>query len=217
MFSRVVWGSRISLRIGLLVIILAGTIGVLIGLISGFLGGLVDEALMRIADIFQAVPPLILAMTVSTALGPSIENAIIGIALVRWTAYARLMRAGVLAEKGKDYVEAARAIGVPFVRLLRRHIFPNSYSAALIQATLDFGTAILLAAGLSFIGVGAQPPSPEWGALVSSGRQYVTNAWWIATFPGLAIFGTVMAFNLVGDALRDALDPRLRTGTAKGR
>lgn len=211
-FSRVVFGSRISLRIGLVVTLIAGIVGALIGLLGGYLGGMVDEGLMRLADIFQAIPPLILAMTISTALGPSIENAVLGIALVRWTAYARLMRAGVLSERVKDYVEAARAVGVPLPRLLRRHILPNSYNAVLIQATLDFGTAILLAAGLSFIGAGAQPPSPEWGALVSSGRQYVTNAWWIATFPGLAIFGVVMGFNLLGDAFRDILDPRLRQG-----
>lgn len=211
-FSRVVLGSRISLRIGVMVTLLAGSIGVLIGLVGGFLGGLLDETSMRLADIFQAVPALILAMTISTALGPSIENAILGIALVRWTTYARLMRAGVLAEKSKDYIEAARAVGAPLPSLLFRHIFPNSYNAVLIQATLDFGSAILLAAGLSFIGAGAQPPTPEWGALVSAGRQYVTDAWWIATFPGLAIFAVVMGFNLLGDALRDALDPRLRQG-----
>ncbi len=209
-FSRVIYGSQISLRIGLTVTLLAGGVGAVLGLFSGFLGGVTDELVMRLADIFQAVPALILAMTIATALGPSIENAIIGIAVVRWTAYARLMRAGVLTEKNKDYVAAARAVGVPILGLLRRHIFPNSYNATLIQATLDFGTAILLAAGLSFIGAGAQPPTPEWGALVSDGRQYVTSAWWIATFPGLAIFGVVMGFNLLGDALRDNLDPKLR-------
>lgn len=209
-FSRVVMGSQISVRIGLLVMVGASLIGILVGIVSGYVGGLIDEALMRVADIFQAVPPLILAMTISTALGPSIENAILGIVLVRWTSYARLMRAGVLGEVKKEYVEAARALGVPPLRVIWRHVFPNSYTAVLIQATLDFGTAIMLAAGLSFIGAGAQPPTPEWGALISGGRQYVTNAWWISTFPGLCIFGVVMGFNLLGDALRDALDPRLR-------
>jgi peptide/nickel transport system permease protein len=211
-FSRVLYGSQISLRIGLTVCLLAGGIGALIGLVSGFVGGAIDELVMRIADVFQAVPALVLAMTIATALGPSIENAILGIAVVRWTAFARLMRAGVLIEKYKEYVEAARAVGVPIPGLLWRHILPNSYSATLIQVTLEFGTAILLAAGLSFIGAGAQRPTPEWGAMVSDGRQYVTDAWWIATFPGLAIFAVVIGFNLLGDALRDYLDPRLRHG-----
>jgi peptide/nickel transport system permease protein len=143
-------------------------------------------------------------------LGASIESAIIGIALVRWTGYARLMRSCVLAEKGKDYVTAGRALGVRPLRLAWKHVLPNSYAPILVQATLDFGLAILLAAGLSFIGAGAQPPLPEWGALVAGGRQYVQAAWWIPVFPGLAIFGAVLAFNLLGDALRDALDPRLR-------
>jgi peptide/nickel transport system permease protein len=210
MFSRVVMGSQISVRIGLTVMVCASVIGALVGIVSGYAGGLIDELLMRIADIFQAVPSLILAMTISTALGPSIENAILGIVLVRWTAYARLMRAGVLGEMKKEYIEAARALGVAPLRIIWRHVFPNSYNAVLIQATLDFGTAIMLAAGLSFIGAGAQPPSPEWGALISGGRQYVTNAWWISTFPGICIFSVVMGFNLLGDALRDTLDPRLR-------
>jgi peptide/nickel transport system permease protein len=210
--SRVLYGSQISLRIGLTVSLVAGAFGVLVGLVSGYIGGAVDEVAMRIADIFQAVPALILAMTIATALGPSIENAILGIAVVRWTAFARLMRAGVLIEKHKEYVEAARAVGVPVPGILLRHILPNSYAASLIQGTLEFGAAILLAAGLSFIGAGAQRPTPEWGAMVSDGRQYVTDAWWIATFPGLAIFGVVMGFNLLGDALRDYLDPRLRHG-----
>jgi peptide/nickel transport system permease protein len=211
-FSRVLYGSQISLRIGLTVSLLAGAIGALVGLVSGYVGGALDEFAMRIADVFQAVPALILAMTIATALGPSIENAILGIAVVRWTAFARLMRAGVLIEKYKEYVEAARAVGVPLPGILWRHILPNSYAASLIQGTLEFGAAILLAAGLSFIGAGAQRPTPEWGAMVSDGRQYVTDAWWIATFPGLAIFGVVMGFNLLGDALRDYLDPRLRHG-----
>lgn len=209
-FSRVILGGRISLRVGLLVVSIAGTLGSIIGLLSGFAGGKIDEAMMRITDIFLSVPGLVLALTIATALGPSIENATIGIAMVRWTHYARLMRSGVLVEKGKDYVLAANSIGVPPLRIILRHLLPNSYAAVLVQATLDFGLAILLAAGLSFIGAGAQPPLPEWGAMVAAGRQYVQSAWWIATFPGLAIFGAVLAFNLLGDTLRDALDPRLR-------
>ena len=209
-FSRVLYGGRISLRVGALVVIVAGSIGVTVGLISGFYGGWIDEVAMRVTDIFLAFPDLVMALVVATALGTSIESAIIGIAIVRWTSYARLMRSSVLAQKGKDYMLAGRALGVHPTRLIWRHILPNSYSPVLVQATLDFGLAILLAAGLSFIGAGAQPPLPEWGALVSGGRQYVQAAWWIPIFPGFAIFGAVLAFNLLGDALRDAMDPRLR-------
>ncbi len=209
-FSRVLYGGRISLRIGLLVVTIAGSIGVTVGLLSGFFGGWIDEFAMRVTDIFLAFPDLIMALVVATALGTSIESAIIGIAIVRWTSYARLMRSSVLAQKGKDYMLAGRALGAHPIRLIWRHILPNSYAPALVQATLDFGLAILLAAGLSFIGAGAQPPLPEWGALVSGGRQYVQAAWWIPIFPGLAIFGAVLAFNLLGDAMRDAMDPRLR-------
>ncbi len=208
--SRVLYGGRISLRVGALVVIVAGGIGVTVGMLSGFYGGWIDEFAMRITDIFLAFPDLVMALVVATALGTSIESAIIGIAIVRWTAYARLMRSSVLAQKGKDYMLAGRALGAHPTRLIWRHILPNSYAPVLVQATLDFGLAILLAAGLSFIGAGAQPPLPEWGALVSGGRQYVQAAWWIPIFPGLAIFGAVLAFNLLGDAMRDALDPRLR-------
>lgn len=209
-FSRVLHGGRISLRVGALVVLVAGSIGVTVGVISGFYGGWIDEFAMRITDIFLAFPDLVMALVVATALGTSIESAIVGIAIVRWTSYARLMRSSVLAQKGKDYMLAGRALGAHPSRLILRHILPNSYAPVLVQATLDFGLAILLAAGLSFIGAGAQPPLPEWGALVSGGRQYVQAAWWIPIFPGFAIFGAVLAFNLLGDALRDALDPRLR-------
>ena len=209
-FSRILHGGRISLRVGFLVVLIAGVGGSIIGMLAGFIGGWFDEIVMRITDVFLSFPDLIMAIVVASALGNNIEAAIVGICLVRWTGYARLMRAGVLAEKGKDYVEAGRALGVHPMRLVVRHILPNSFSPILTQGTLDFGLAILTAAGLSFIGVGAQPPLPEWGALVAGGRQYVRAAWWVPIFPGLAIFGAVLAFNLVGDALRDHLDPRLR-------
>jgi ABC-type dipeptide/oligopeptide/nickel transport system permease subunit len=209
-YSRVLQGAPISLRIGVLVVLIAGGVGSLIGLASGFMGGWLDEIMMRATDIFLAFPGLVMALIIASALGASIESAIIGIALVRWTGYARLMRSCVLTEKGKDYVVAGQALGAQPLRLAWKHVLPNSYAPTLVQATLDFGLAILLAAGLSFIGAGAQPPIPEWGALVAGGRQYVQAAWWIPVFPGLAIFGAVLAFNLLGDALRDALDPRLR-------
>jgi peptide/nickel transport system permease protein len=209
-YSRVLRGAPISLRVGALVVLIAGGVGSVIGLACGFVGGWFDEIVMRATDIFLAFPGLVMALIVASALGASIESAIIGIALVRWTGYARLMRSCVLAEKAKDYVLAGRALGVRSLRLAWKHVLPNSYAPMLVQSTLDFGLAILLAAGLSFIGAGAQPPLPEWGALVAGGRQYVQAAWWIPVFPGLAIFGAVLAFNLLGDGLRDALDPRLR-------
>ena len=210
MFSRILHGGRISLRVGVLVVLIAGVGGSTVGILSGFIGGWFDEVVMRITDIFLAFPELVMALVIASALGGSIESAIIGITLVRWTGYARVMRSGIIAEKGKDYVEAGRALGIHPIRLVARHILPNSYAPVLTQGTLDFGLAILTAAGLSFIGVGAQPPLPEWGALVAGGRQYVQAAWWVPIFPGIAIFGAVLAFNLLGDTLRDHLDPRLR-------
>lgn len=208
-FSRVLYGAPISLRIGLFVVVLSTLLGSTVGLISGFAGGWIDEILMRITDVFLSVPAMVLAVTVSTALGPSITNLTIGIAMARWTIYARLMRSEVLSRKTADYVLAARAIGTSPRRILLTHILPNSYTSVLVQATLDFGIAILFAAGLSFIGAGAQPPSPEWGAMVAKGRDFIRVGWWIAAFPGFAIFGLVLGFNLLGDAVRDALDPRL--------
>lgn len=210
-FSRVILGSPISLRVGLIVVLTSGTVGSILGLVSGFYGGWIDEIVMRVTDIFLSLPTLVLALTIAASLGGGIQSAIIGVALVRWTAYARLMRSCVLVERGEEYVLAARAIGASSVRIIGRHILPNSVGAPLVQATMDFGMAILTAAGLSFIGAGAQPPLPEWGALVASGRQYMLNAWWIASFPGLAILVVVLGFNLLGDMLRDALDPCLRS------
>tara|TARA_Y100001936_G_scaffold2098_1_gene1996 strand:+ start:3049 stop:3948 length:900 start_codon:yes stop_codon:yes gene_type:complete len=209
-FSRVLAGGKISLRIGVLVVGIAGIMGSLIGMISAYIGGWVDEAIMRVTDVFLSVPDLVMALVIATSLGAGIDAAIIGITMVRWTGYARLIRSGVIAEKGKDYVVASTALGMHPNRILFRHILPNSYTATLVQATFDFGLAILFASGLSFVGAGAQPPVPEWGALVSAGRQYVQAAWWIPIFPGFAIFGAVLAFNILGDTLRDFLDPKLR-------
>jgi peptide/nickel transport system permease protein len=209
-FSRILAGGRISLRIGVLVVGIAGILGSLIGMISAYTGGWVDETIMRVTDVFLSVPDLVMALVIATSLGAGIDAAIIGITMVRWTGYARLIRSGVIAEKGKDYVVASTALGLHPNRILLRHILPNSYTATLVQATFDFGLAILFASGLSFVGAGAQPPVPEWGALVASGRQYVQAAWWIPVFPGFAIFGAVIAFNILGDTLRDFLDPKLR-------
>ena len=209
-YSRVLAGGKISLRIGILVVGIAGTIGSLIGMFSGYVGGWIDEAVMRVTDVFLSVPDLVMALVIATSLGAGIDAAIIGITMVRWPGYGRLIRSGVIAEKGKDYVTASRALGLHPNRIIFKHVLPNSYTATLVQATFDFGLAILFASGLSFVGAGAQPPVPEWGALVAAGRQYVQAAWWIPIFPGFAIFGAVLAFNILGDTLRDFLDPKLR-------
>ena len=210
MLSRLLFGARISLIVGVGVVGTAGTFGTLVGLIAGYLGGLVDEALMRVTDIFLAFPALILAMAIAGALGPSLNNAMIAIAVVSWPVYARLVRGQVLSLREREFVEAARSLGASAPRILWRHILPNTLAPILVQASFDMGGAILSAAGLSFIGFGAQPPIPEWGVMISEGRKYISTQLWLSLFPGLAILFTVAAFNLIGDGLRDALDPRLR-------
>jgi peptide/nickel transport system permease protein len=210
LFSRLLFGARISLTIGLVVVGVAGTVGTLVGLTAGYAGGLVDEVLMRITDVFFAFPALILAMAIAGALGPSLNNAMAAIAAVTWPVYARLVRGQVLSLRERAYVEAARALGASPLRIVLGHILPNTLAPLLVQASFDMGGAILAAAGLSFIGFGAQPPDPEWGVMISEGRQYIGTHPWLSLFPGLAILLTVAAFNLIGDGLRDALDPRLR-------
>jgi len=210
--SRVIYGSRISLRICTLVVGLTIGIGTILGIISGYWGGWIDELIMRISDVFLAFPALILAMAIAAALGPSLENVILAMVVIWWPRYARVTRGQVLVLREIDYIVAARAIGVHNRRIIMRHILPNCVSPVLIQATLDMGEVLLTAATLSFIGFGAQPPTPEWGAMISLGRNYLRDNWWYATFPGLAILLTVIGFNLLGDAARDILDPRLRHG-----
>lgn len=210
--SRVIYGSRISLRICTLVVGLTIGIGTILGIISGYWGGWLDELIMRISDVFLAFPALILAMAIAAALGPSLENVIIAMVVIWWPRYARVTRGQVLVLREIDYIVAARAVGVHESRIIMRHILPNCVSPVLIQATLDLGEVLLTAATLSFIGFGAQPPTPEWGAMISLGRNYLRDNWWYATFPGLAILLTVIGFNLLGDAARDILDPRLRHG-----
>jgi peptide/nickel transport system permease protein len=207
-WARVAHGAAISLRIGFLVTIISVLIGVTVGLFAGSLGNAWDNALMRVTDIFFAFPGLILAMAIAAALGPSLENAIIAVALVNWPSYARLVRAQVLALREREFVEAARALGSNNTRIAWKHLLPNALQPVLIQASFDIGSAILTAAGLSFIGFGAQPPIPEWGATVSLTRSYISNAPWASSAPAVAILISVLAFNLIGDALRDALDPR---------
>lgn len=208
--SRVIYGSRISLRICTVVVGLTIGIGTILGVTAGYLGGWVDELIMRISDVFLAFPALILAMAIAAALGPSLQNVILAMVVIWWPRYARVARGQVLVLREIDYMVAAKAIGTSGGRTFIHHILPNCISPIIIQATLDLGEVLLTAATLSFIGFGAQPPTPEWGAMISLGRNYLRDNWWYATFPGLAILVTVMGFNLLGDAARDVLDPRLR-------
>lgn len=211
--SRVIYGSRLALMSGVVVLLISALGGSLLGLFAGFRGGWVDEVLMRITDMFLAFPGLILAMAVVAALQRrGILVVVVAIAIRWWAPYARMMRAQVLTLRELDYVESARAAGVPRGRILMRHILPNAMSPIIVQATLDLGYIILTAAALSFLGFGAQPGEPDWGRMVADGREHLRDAWWVVTFPGLAILFTVMAFNLVGDAARDIFDPRLHGG-----
>jgi peptide/nickel transport system permease protein len=182
--------------------------GSIIGAVAGYFGGMVDELLMRLTDMFLAFPALILAIAISATLGPSLRNAVIALSTVFWPWYARLVRGQVLAIKSRDFVEAARSVGVPGHRLLYRHIMPSAISVIVIQMTLDVGYAILATSSLSFIGLGAQPPTPEWGSMISAARSFFRDAWWFISFPGLALTITVLGFNLIGDGLRDYFDPR---------
>ncbi|MBS7655712.1 ABC transporter permease [Candidatus Bathyarchaeota archaeon] len=209
-FSRVIWGARIDLSIALAVVGSASLIGSIIGAVSGFMGGKIDEALMRVTDVFLAFPGLILAMAIAAALGRNLINLTIALTVVWWPSYARLIRGVVLSEREKLYVEAAKAIGAKNTRIIFRHILPNVIYPLLVNATLDLGSVILTAAGLSFIGFGAGAGIAEWGRMISDGRNYLFQAPWMATFPGLAILLSSLALNLVGDGLRDVLDPRLR-------
>ena len=208
--SRMIYGARISLLVGVVVVGLAGSLGTFVGLLAGYGGGWLDEVLMRLTDVFLAFPALILAMAISGALGPSLTNAMIAIAVVSWPVYARLVRGQVLSLREREYVEAARSLGASTPRILWQHILPNTLAPLMVQASFDMGGAILAAAGLSFIGFGTQPPTPEWGVMISEGRNYIATQPWLSLFPGLAILFTVAAFNLIGDGLRDAFDPRLR-------
>lgn len=208
-FSRVLWGSRITIPAGLAVIIIGSSLGVIIGAVAGYVGGVGDELLMRLTELFMAFPTIILAMAVTSALGPDIRNAVLALVVVWWPRYARVLRGLVLEVKAQEYVEAARSVGAGGGYILFRTILPNCIAPAVILATLDIGTAIIVFASLSFIGLGPDPSSPEWGRMVSIGIDFF-DQWWMWLFPGLAIASLVMAFNFIGDGLRDILDPRLR-------
>ena len=208
-FSRVLYGGRLSLPAGVSVVIVAGIIGTIIGALAGYIGGWFDELTMRLTEVFMAFPTIILAMAVAAALGPSLVNAVVAMVVVWWPNYARVVRSLVLGVKSQEYVEAAHATGVGNSRILWRTVLPNCLGPAVVLATIDLGNAILVFAGLSFLGLGPEPSSPEWGRMVADGIEYF-DQWWMSAFPGLAIFSVVMAFNFIGDGVRDAMDPRLR-------
>ncbi|MDX5356917.1 MAG: ABC transporter permease [Rhodobacterales bacterium] len=207
-FSRVVWGSRVTLYIVALVAVTAPVFGLLIGTVAGYAGGWVDQILMRITDIFLAFPKLILALALVAVLGPGIENAVLAIALTSWPPYARVARAETLTVRNSDYIAAVQLQGAGPVRIVLGHVMPMCLSSVIIRVTLDMAGVILTAAGLGFLGLGAQPPMAEWGMMISSGRKFLFEQWWVATMPGLAIFIVSLGFNLLGDGLRDVLDPR---------
>jgi peptide/nickel transport system permease protein len=209
-YSRVIIGTRLSLQIGLIIIFVAMGIGVPLGIIAGYFGGWVNEIIMRITDIFLSIPGLLLALAIVGALGPGIKNAMLALSIVWWPGYVRLVQGKTLSLREESFVEAAKSIGASKLRIVFNHILPNCTSPIIVKASMDMGMAILFAANLGFIGVGAQPPIPEWGAMISTGRNYLPDHWWMATFPGLAILITVLGFNLLGDGLRDVLDPQSR-------
>ncbi len=207
-FSRLLHGSRITLFVVALVAVLAAPVGLLVGTASGYAGGWIDAVLMRITDIFLAFPRLILALAFVAALGPGIENAVIAIAITSWPPYARIARAETLSIRQADYISAVKLLGASPLRIVLRHVMPLCVPSVIVRVTLDMAGIILTAAGLGFLGLGAQPPMPEWGAMIAAGRAYVLDQWWVAAAPGAAIFIVSLGFNLLGDGLRDALDPK---------
>ena len=206
--SRLIYGTRITLYIVTLVTLIAPVVGLLVGTVSGYVGGWADIVLMRITDIFLAFPRLVLALAFVAALGAGIENAVIAISLTAWPPYARIARAETLTIRSSDYISAIQLQGAGALRIITKHIWPLCISSLIVRVTLDMAGIILTAAGLGFLGLGAQPPSPEWGAMISEGRRFILDYWWVATVPGLAIFTVSLAFNLLGDGLRDVLDPK---------
>lgn len=209
-FSRVLLGSRVSITAGLVTVCITIVVGLLYGGIAGYVGGIVDDVMMRLAELVSSFPPIILAMVIAAALGPSIFNSVFAMIIIWWPNYARLMRSMVITLKENEYVTASKALGASHVRILFKEILPNSIGPLLVMATLDIGNAILTFAGLSFLGLGTQPPTPEWGSMVSDGVKNM-DYWWISTFPGIAIFLISIGANFVGDGLRDYMDPKLKT------
>ena len=210
MLSRVIYGTRISLQTALIAVGMALLIGVPLGAIAGGLGGVMDEIIMRITDVFLSFPPLLLAIAISAFMGPNLRNAMLAIIVSWWPWYTRIIRGQAVSIRERQFVRAARAIGTPKMKIIFKHILPNTFAPVIVQASMDIGGVILTIAALSFLGLGAQPPTPEWGLLISTSRTYFLNAWWYSTFPGLAIVITVLVFNLVGDGMREVLDPKTR-------
>jgi peptide/nickel transport system permease protein len=210
-FSRVIFGTRVSLQIGVFVTVITVLLGVVLGLVAGYWGGVADEVIMRLVDTLLAFPGLVLGLVFAGLLGPGLFNVMLALALVGWTSYARVVRGAVLAVKAREFVESAKALGAGDLYVLYRHVLPNISAPVTVMATLDIGRVILVAASLSFLGLGAQPPVADWGAMLNGGKAFIRSAPHLTVFPGLAIIITVMAFNFLGDGLRDLLDPRQRT------
>ncbi len=209
-FSRMLYGSRVSLSVGFVAVAISIFIGILVGAVAGYYGGWIDAVLMRFVDIMLCFPSFFLILTVVAVLGPSLLNVMIVIGITSWMGTSRFVRAEFLSLRERDFAQAAKALGVSDRRIIFRHILPNALAPVFVTATLDVATAILVEAGLSFLGFGVQPPAPSWGNILTEGRTYIFDAWWLTVFPGLAILITVLSFNLLGEGLRDALDPRLR-------
>lgn len=207
-YSRILFGARITLYIVALVAIIVVPVGLIVGTSAGYFGGWIDKVLMRITDIFMAFPRLILALAFVAVLGPSVENAVIAITITSWPPYARIARAETITIRNSEYILAVRQLGASHWRILAGHIAPMCFASVVVRLTLDMAGVILIAAGLGFLGLGAQPPAPEWGLMISQGRQYLLDQWWVATMPGIAIFLVSLGFNLLGDGLRDVLDPK---------
>ena len=207
-FSRVLTGARVSPVVALFVLLISCVVGISLGVLAGYFGGVTDEIIMRITDIFLAFPPLLLALALVAVLPPSLTSLVIAIAVTWWPWYTRLVRGQAASVAGRPYVESCRALGIPSYRIVLRHVLPNSVTPLIVQVSLDFGGVILTVSALSFLGLGAQDPTPDWGLMVAEGQNYFTTAWWVVTFPGLAILVTAFAFTLLGDGLRDLLDPR---------
>lgn len=210
LFSRVLAGARVSLMVSMAVMSIAIPVGLVLGLVAGYYGGVIDEIIMRVTDVFLSFPGLVLAIAFSATLGAGLFSAMLALSIVWWPSYVRVVRAQVLVVREQLFIEAAKAMGVSTRRILFKHILPNSITPLLVLVTLDFGSVILASSALSFIGLGAQPPTPEWGRLVADGRKWFPDKWWYSFFPGLAILITVLGFNILGDGLRDILDPRFR-------
>jgi len=209
-FSRIVYGARISLKIGFIVVGIGATVGTILGGTAGYFGGLYDMIIMRIVDLLLAFPFLILAIVIAAALGPSIVNVMVALGSVSWLRYARIVRGEVLSIKEREYIDAGRAIGASNLRILIRHVLPNCAACVLVLATLQMASALIAAASLNFLGMGVQPPQPAWGAMLNDAQEFLREAWWYSFFPGVAIVITVLGINFVGDGLRDALDPKMR-------